>query len=136
MLFHVSNRRILYGDQLRALLCFSVCVAVLVPKGKRLELSTPRSVHISHASTTRSKGHRSRSRGRRMMRPKSSSRDCAALNSVQVRQPDDDAKVMSYVNFCRLSEYRSAAGGLLGGCLLYTSPSPRDRTRSRMPSSA
>ena len=24
----------------------------------------------------------------------------------------------------------------LGGCLLYTSPSPRDRTRSRMPSSA
>ena len=32
-------------------------------------------------------------------------------------------------------------GGLPGGqmnntCLLYTSPSPRDRTRSRMPSSA
>ena len=26
--------------------------------------------------------------------------------------------------------------GLEGGCLLYTSPSPRDRTRSRMPSSA
>ena len=28
--------------------------------------------------------------------------------------------------------------GFLGvnGCLLYTSPSPRDRTRSRMPSSA
>ena len=24
----------------------------------------------------------------------------------------------------------------VGGCLLYTSPSPRDRTRSRMPSSA
>ena len=31
----------------------------------------------------------------------------------------------------------SASGNvLLGGCLLYTSPSPRDRTRSRMPSSA
>ena len=28
-----------------------------------------------------------------------------------------------------------AAGGA-GACLLYTSPSPRDRTRSRMPSSA
>ena len=27
-------------------------------------------------------------------------------------------------------------GGLFKGCLLYTSPSPRDRTRSRMPSSA
>ena len=26
--------------------------------------------------------------------------------------------------------------GLSGACLLYTSPSPRDRTRSRMPSSA
>ena len=25
---------------------------------------------------------------------------------------------------------------MYGGCLLYTSPSPRDRTRSRMPSSA
>ena len=28
------------------------------------------------------------------------------------------------------------AGYASGGCLLYTSPSPRDRTRSRMPSSA
>ena len=27
-------------------------------------------------------------------------------------------------------------GGRVGFCLLYTSPSPRDRTRSRMPSSA
>ena len=27
-------------------------------------------------------------------------------------------------------------GGQIGICLLYTSPSPRDRTRSRMPSSA
>ena len=26
--------------------------------------------------------------------------------------------------------------GLINACLLYTSPSPRDRTRSRMPSSA
>ena len=28
------------------------------------------------------------------------------------------------------------ANALVDGCLLYTSPSPRDRTRSRMPSSA
>ena len=27
-------------------------------------------------------------------------------------------------------------GGLVGFCLLYTSPSPRDRQKSRMPSSA
>ena len=32
-------------------------------------------------------------------------------------------------------EYGGPDGGD-GGCLLYTSPSPRDRTRSRMPSSA
>ena len=30
----------------------------------------------------------------------------------------------------------SAANVDSGSCLLYTSPSPRDRTRSRMPSSA
>jgi len=30
----------------------------------------------------------------------------------------------------------SASTALNGACLLYTSPSPRDRTRSRMPSSA
>ena len=29
-----------------------------------------------------------------------------------------------------------AKGTSFGSCLLYTSPSPRDRTRSRMPSSA
>ena len=31
---------------------------------------------------------------------------------------------------------RKIRGGWLYNCLLYTSPSPRDRTRSRMPSSA
>ena len=31
---------------------------------------------------------------------------------------------------------RARITGQLMGCLLYTSPSPRDRTRSRMPSSA
>ena len=31
---------------------------------------------------------------------------------------------------------REAGSALSGNCLLYTSPSPRDRTRSRMPSSA
>ena len=32
--------------------------------------------------------------------------------------------------------YNFTAGALDHRCLLYTSPSPRDRTRSRMPSSA
>ena len=35
-----------------------------------------------------------------------------------------------------VSAVRRASGGRTRVCLLYTSPSPRDRTRSRMPSSA
>ena len=35
-----------------------------------------------------------------------------------------------------MGEVQGRAGAKLIGCLLYTSPSPRDRTRSRMPSSA
>ena len=36
----------------------------------------------------------------------------------------------------RLGRYIALASGARHTCLLYTSPSPRDRTRSRMPSSA
>ena len=32
--------------------------------------------------------------------------------------------------------FKRLFGAVMGSCLLYTSPSPRDRTRSRMPSSA
>ena len=35
-----------------------------------------------------------------------------------------------------LSAALGVESALINGCLLYTSPSPRDRTRSRMPSSA
>ena len=35
-----------------------------------------------------------------------------------------------------LGQETNGAGGMFKACLLYTSPSPRDRTRSRMPSSA
>ena len=38
-------------------------------------------------------------------------------------------------DFCR-SVAIQQDGKIILGCLLYTSPSPRDRTRSRMPSSA
>ena len=37
---------------------------------------------------------------------------------------------------CREAKPRVGPDGVTEGCLLYTSPSPRDRTRSRMPSSA
>ena len=33
-------------------------------------------------------------------------------------------------------DYEISGSDLVDTCLLYTSPSPRDRTRSRMPSSA
>ena len=36
----------------------------------------------------------------------------------------------------QIKRWNKAGGKVLEGCLLYTSPSPRDRTRSRMPSSA
>ena len=41
--------------------------------------------------------------------------------------------VKDSINAIEVMEVRGAP---LIGCLLYTSPSPRDRTRSRMPSSA
>ena len=36
----------------------------------------------------------------------------------------------------RIEPFHVGLGGRVYNCLLYTSPSPRDRTRSRMPSSA
>ena len=35
-----------------------------------------------------------------------------------------------------LNQLKAVKNALVSVCLLYTSPSPRDRTRSRMPSSA
>ena len=40
------------------------------------------------------------------------------------------------VNMLRQAGRTLIAHAIPGACLLYTSPSPRDRTRSRMPSSA
>ena len=48
------------------------------------------------------------------------------------REVDEDASLLE-----ELGELVSTLGiGIAESCLLYTSPSPRDRTRSRMPSSA
>ena len=53
------------------------------------------------------------------------------------------AATRSYTRLFRFSTtafelqfWRSGGSGVGGGCLLYTSPSPRDATLSRMPSSA
>ena len=47
---------------------------------------------------------------------------------------DGDSIEWNYGDFDK--EVSKTAGVLNQHCLLYTSPSPRDRTRSRMPSSA
>ena len=52
----------------------------------------------------------------------------AATESVEVMRWLSENQIQ--LNVCPTSNV------MLDGCLLYTSPSPRDRTRSRMPSSA
>ena len=51
------------------------------------------------------------------------------LNAIEVKAYQDVLVVIGAGHLAGLAEH-------LEGCLLYTSPSPRDRTRSRMPSSA
>ena len=59
------------------------------------------------------------------------------LNAMEARLTDllhtglDTGAVDSAADFRRLAERCEACG-----CLLYTSPSPRDKRQSRMPSSA
>ena len=60
-----------------------------------------------------------------------------------IHEKIDYPKGMFHVNFQTSKQKQGEAGKKVyarfvkgKGCLLYTSPSPRDRTRSRMPSSA
>ena len=54
----------------------------------------------------------------------------AVLNLyMMVQQPGMCQEIISHVNWLKTLDHDEF-------CLLYTSPSPRDRTRSRMPSSA
>ena len=48
----------------------------------------------------------------------------------QIVYPDERRRRYEFINTGRVSEQRYS------GCLLYTSPSPRDKRQSRMPSSA
>ena len=63
----------------------------------------------------------------------------ANLNFPEVKDRDPNAEVDMEVLNDTIEYIRPAVqadGGDIKFCLLYTSPSPRDRTRSRMPSSA
>ena len=54
-----------------------------------------------------------------------------ALNDLEAAKP-----LVKVLGFNNPAVAAVATQGLIQLCLLYTSPSPRDRTRSRMPSSA
>ena len=64
-------------------------------------------------------------------------RDALGLRGLLPHHPNTQAEQVERV----LENFRRKTSNLdkyvnLAACLLYTSPSPRDRTRSRMPSSA
>ena len=44
--------------------------------------------------------------------------------------------ILGLLDLPNCGQYHFAGHDIFNACLLYTSPSPRDRTRSRMPSSA
>ena len=66
-----------------------------------------------------------------------------AKENVKIQNENQTLASITFQNFFRLYDKLSGMTGTadteafeLQSCLLYTSPSPRDRTRSRMPSSA
>ena len=63
--------------------------------------------------------------------------DPAAIDSVRI-EPEwfEDTTYFKIVKACKETRAKGSYEDLVTFCLLYTSPSPRDRTRSRMPSSA
>ena len=60
----------------------------------------------------------------------------AMANYEELRQVEKDHREMMDQFLTSAKEARTLLEPDAHGCLLYTSPSPRDRTRSRMPSSA
>ena len=61
--------------------------------------------------------------------------DVLAMNPDRIRDFRRFGASMVFQKF-GLMPHRTVLENCMYGCLLYTSPSPRDRTRSRMPSSA
>ena len=61
-----------------------------------------------------------------------------AINTLGEMIRHNEAELLAIRNFGKrsLDEVIEKGVAAMNTCLLYTSPSPRDRTRSRMPSSA
>ena len=59
-----------------------------------------------------------------------------ALERKRAAGAVDQLRAWGRVQIAKLELLAEAPAAEVGLCLLYTSPSPRDRTRSRMPSSA
>ena len=61
-------------------------------------------------------------------------------NGISISLPGKDQQLISYRNreVCLRFSFLDSSGNIeyIETCLLYTSPSPRDRQKSRMPSSA
>ena len=61
----------------------------------------------------------------------------AALRAMNISASDKEAlETISNIIYSRKKDGQLDDSNLSKGCLLYTSPSPRDRQKSRMPSSA
>ena len=58
------------------------------------------------------------------------------LRKENLTKEEMKQRVSNALKMVQLEGYENRYSNQLSGCLLYTSPSPRDRTRSRMPSSA
>ena len=65
-----------------------------------------------------------------------SSRSVLATDSAVKKLVELKAEESDEDSFLRMGVKPGGCSGLSYDCLLYTSPSPRDRVRSRMPSSA
>ena len=61
----------------------------------------------------------------------------ADIAAIEVNAEKDALmELLAQHQFSRIPVYKETLDDVLGSCLLYTSPSPRDKRQSRMPSSA